>query len=319
MPQPPAPRPLDNRVLAACRDILLVAGAHADNGRLWLGGAGTGSGGAPPLAPAGLSEVVARAVARGRRDGAAEQNAIAEAIAVLAEHTLAQYVSHEGLGAGRGQRAAGTPPHPPRGGSGSGGAVAAAVGDFVADAEDADTDSDGGCEDSASESPEADKVRSARLRLDRKRQRTATLEAYLRRLREEGPGGGRGREEEEEVVEVEEEIPRMRVLSPPVLAPAPVAADLTLIVHVRIAGLTDTHTVTVRPTKTAHSLVAALSDALLSMFSVDVRPLHPMLVLASTLAACQPAQSLGAPPLSLRSGAELLFVARDFVSLRENQ
>eukprot|EP00754_Rhynchopus_humris_P051920 Rhum_TRINITY_DN9817_c1_g1::Rhum_TRINITY_DN9817_c1_g1_i1::g.35387::m.35387 len=143
MPQPPAPRPLDNRVLAACRDILHVAGAHADNGRLWLGGGGGGDGGGaqrggapPPAAPAGPSEVVARAVARGRRDGAAEQNAIAEALAVLAEHTLAQYASQDGLGA-RGLRTVGTPPHPPRSGGGG-----AAVGDFVADAEDADSDSD---------------------------------------------------------------------------------------------------------------------------------------------------------------------------------
>ena len=129
---------------------------------------------------------------------------------------------------------------------------------------------------------------SAKDRLNEKRSYNDRLEAYLKELRleEEGGGGGGGsvREEEE---------------------------SMFLTVNVQIAGLSEEHQVTVRASKTAHSLLHAFSEALQTMYSVDVRPMQPILIRDTTGEICPGSQGLGLPPLSIKEGETLSIVARD--------
>eukprot|EP01061_Rhynchopus_euleeides_P017641 TRINITY_DN29295_c0_g1_i1.p1 TRINITY_DN29295_c0_g1~~TRINITY_DN29295_c0_g1_i1.p1 ORF type:complete len:304 (+),score=84.60 TRINITY_DN29295_c0_g1_i1:211-1122(+) len=146
----------------------------------------------------------------------------------------------------------------------------------------------------------------ARRRVHEKRCYNERLEAYLRELREGGSGVS---DVPPAAASPVREIPRNPV-------PAPSAADepsMFLTVNVNIAGLVEEHQVTVRPSKTAHSLLSAFSEALHTMYSVDIRPMHPVLVRDATGQVCPPSQGIGTPPLCVLEGEALSIVSRSSV------
>eukprot|EP01059_Diplonema_ambulator_P020095 TRINITY_DN33785_c0_g1_i1.p1 TRINITY_DN33785_c0_g1~~TRINITY_DN33785_c0_g1_i1.p1 ORF type:complete len:185 (+),score=39.97 TRINITY_DN33785_c0_g1_i1:52-606(+) len=125
-------------------------------------------------------------------------------------------------------------------------------------------------------------------RVRRKKEENDELERYLGLLRGKT---GRAREQHE-----------IRTPQPPP------TASITITVKIQLPGLSDSHTVTIKRTKTTASLISAFSGALLTMYSLDITPLCPKLLSADGI-SCPPDAPLGLPPISANDGDTLTIVS----------